>query len=512
MYPDAVDPLAASSATSIGRYRVLGRLGEGGMGEVLRARDDKLGRDVAIKRVKNVFGVMAESFHARFEAEARALAALQHAGVVQIYDLGADADGPYLVMELVDGPSLSALLKERGPLPPAQVRSLGIQLSRALEAAHARGILHRDVKPANVLLAPGGVWKLADFGVARMPDSEMTSAGLFIGTPTYAAPEALTQAHFSAASDVFGLAATLVESATGKKPRPEATLAALIVSASSPLELAEVPAELLAPLRAALAADAERRPSAAQLAELLAGGEPEDWESPPAGTSSVAEGPPGLAAVGPAPATVQLRPGADPGPSARAAAGEPSGIRTVPPAEHTIHVADATQAPATHGAAVPVSMAYGAQPRLAPATHGAAQPVAVPYGAQPGPVPAPEAARPLDVRRWGRVAAAAAAGVLALWLITRCSDSGQPASGVPGGWPASPSASDPSHGVDYFSMPSGLDGRGQKAWADVAYAVNDGALRKAADKLRKFEQRFGVSEESTRLRRWLEQQDLSAED
>lgn len=504
VYPHVVELFAGSSPTSIGRYRVLGLLGAGGMGEVLRARDDKLGRDVAIKRVKNVFGVMAESFHARFEAEARALAALQHAGVVQIYDLGADADGPYLVMELVDGPSLSALLKERGPLPPVQVRSLGIQLARALEAAHARGILHRDIKPANVLLAPGGVWKLADFGVARMPDSEMTSAGLFMGTPTYAAPEALTQAHFSAASDVFGLAATLVESATGRKPRPESTLAALMVSASAPVDLSGVPAELAAPLRAALAAEADRRPSAAQLAELLAGGEPEDWEPPPAGMPPATEGPPGLAAVGPAPATVQLRPGADAGPSARAGSLEASGVRTMPPVEHTIHVADATQAPATHGAAVPVAGPYvAAQPR----------PVQPYVAAHPMPAQPPyHAARPPDVRRWGRVAAAAAAGVLALWLIIRCSGSGQPASGVPGGWPASPSAADPSPGVDYFSMPSGLDGRGQKAWADVAYAVNDGALRKAADKLRKFEQRFGVSEESTRLRRWLAQQDLSAED
>lgn len=451
------------------------------MGEVLRARDDKLGRDVAIKRVKNVFGVMAESFHARFEAEARALAALQHAGVVQIYDLGADADGPYLVMELVDGPSLSALLKERGPLPPAQVRSLGIQLARALEAAHGRGILHRDIKPANVLLAPGGVWKLADFGVARMPDSEMTSAGLFIGTPTYAAPEALTQAHFSAASDVFGLAATLVEAATGKKPRPEATLAVLIVSAGAPLELASVPAELTAPLRAALAADPDRRPSAAQLAELLAGGGAEDWDQEPparAGTRPVEDRPLGLAVVGPAPATVQLRPGVPVTSDVRTAAS------AVVPAESTIHVADASHAPATRGAAMP----------------SAAMP------------PPTGAVRAPDLRRWGRVAAAAAAGVLGLWLIARCDGATPPASGVPSGWPANPAAADPSPGVDYFSMPSGLDGRGQKAWADVAYAVNDGELRKAADKLRKFEQRFGVSEESTRLRRWLAQQDLSSDD
>src|SRR5262245_63647692 len=123
------------------------------MGEVLRARDEKLGRDVAIKRVKNVLGIVAHTFHDRFTAEARALAALAHPGVVQVFDLGVDGDEPYLVMELVDGPSLRAILGERGALPAAEVRALGIQLARALEAAHARGILHRDLKPANVLRA-----------------------------------------------------------------------------------------------------------------------------------------------------------------------------------------------------------------------------------------------------------------------------------------------------------------------------------------------------------------------
>ncbi len=260
----------AAPARLIGRYLVVGALGEGAMGEVVRARDERLGREVAIKKVKNVFGMLASTFHARFEAEARALAALAHPGVVQVFDLGVDGDEPYLVMELVDGPTLRAVITDHGPLAPADVRVLGIQLARALEAAHARGILHRDVKPANVLRAPGGVWKLADFGVAHVPDSDVTVTGQFLGTPAYAAPEALTAGEFSPGSDVYALAATLVEAATGKKPRPDATLAQLIAQSSEPVVLTALSPELAAVLGPALALDPARRPSAAVFAERLA--------------------------------------------------------------------------------------------------------------------------------------------------------------------------------------------------------------------------------------------------
>ncbi len=259
----------------IGRYRVIAVIGAGAMGEVLRARDDKLGRDVAIKRVKNVLGVVAHSFHARFDAEARALAALAHPGVVRVFDLGVDGDDPYLVMELLEGPTLKSVIAERGPLPPTEVCALGIQLARALEAAHACGILHRDIKPGNVLRGPGGVWKLADFGVAHVPDSETTISGQFLGTPAYAAPESLTMGQFSPASDVYGVAATLYEAATGTRPRGDATMAELIIRADQPvIDPSAIPASLgmIGPVLAAgLALDPSLRPSAAGLAELLAG-------------------------------------------------------------------------------------------------------------------------------------------------------------------------------------------------------------------------------------------------
>jgi eukaryotic-like serine/threonine-protein kinase len=259
----------------IGRYRVTGVLGTGAMGEVVRARDEKLGRDVAIKRVKNILGIVAHTFHERFEAEARALAALAHPGVVQVFDLGRQGDEPYLVMELVEGPTLKSVIAERGAMSQQDVCVLGIQLARALEAAHARGILHRDIKPGNVLRSSAGLWKLADFGVAHVPDSEVTISGQFLGTPAYAAPEALTQGIFSPASDVYGLAATLYEAATGGKPRGDATMAELVKTASRPvIDPRAIPASLgvLGPILAAgLAVDPERRPSAGQMAELLAG-------------------------------------------------------------------------------------------------------------------------------------------------------------------------------------------------------------------------------------------------
>jgi serine/threonine protein kinase len=194
--------------------------------------------------------------------------------VVQVFDLGVDGDEPYLVMELIEGPTLKTVLAD-GPLAARDVCALGIQLARALEAAHARGIVHRDVKPANVLRGPGGVWKLADFGVAHVPDSDATVSGQFLGTPAYAAPEALTLGQFGPASDVYGLGATLYEAATGARPRGDATMAELIRIADQPvLDPRALPPALGVlgpPLAAALALDPRARPGAAGFAELLAG-------------------------------------------------------------------------------------------------------------------------------------------------------------------------------------------------------------------------------------------------
>lgn len=297
------EPTAVLPASMIGRYRVIAVVGAGAMGAVVRAHDERLGRDVAIKRVKNLHGIVAAAFHARFEAEARALAALAHPGVVQIFDLGVDQGEPYLVMELLDGPSLKDELAARGPLPAAEVVAIGIQLARALEAAHARGILHRDLKPSNVVRAADGRWKLVDFGVAHVPDSEVTLSGQFLGTPAYAAPEALTLGRFSAASDVYGLAATLHEIATGAKPRGDLTMAELLVAADrAVLAPAQVEAlgELGPILAAGLALAPAARPTAAAFAELLA------QTQTLASSSTSAARAAALATVAPPPSTAPL--------------------------------------------------------------------------------------------------------------------------------------------------------------------------------------------------------------
>jgi Protein kinase domain len=472
--------VTSGETATIGRYRVLGMLGEGGMGEVLRARDERLGRDVAIKRIKNVFGAMAAEFRDRFEAEARALAALTHPGVVQVYDLGIDAEAPYLVMELVDGPTLRTMLKDEGPLAAAAVRSLGIQLARALEAAHARGILHRDIKPANVLHAPGGVWKLADFGVAHMPDSEMTVTGQFMGTPAYAAPEALALGRFSPASDVFGLAATLVEAASGAKPRRDATLAELMARAHEPVTLLGIPDELRAALSAALALDPATRPSAAGLAEMLAGNPPEAVR--PAVPAGVPTSDHTVALGRRAPEhRVAAAVAADPRSVAEPSAlSQRSGHRHWPAAAEpmTIAVPDHTAAPA------PPLPKQGPLP-----DSGSSSGKGIVLGA--------------NVRR-------AAVGMIALvavvFVLARaCTDTDRSGGsvvlpGVPLSIPEQ-RRDDPEH----FGMPADLDRKGAQAWRDVAKAVNEGNLRKARDKMRSFEGRFGESAESARLRDWIEQ-------
>ncbi|MCE9580421.1 MAG: serine/threonine protein kinase, partial [Deltaproteobacteria bacterium] len=255
----------------IGHFLVVSVLGRGATGEVVRARDERLGREVAIKTVRNLFGIDTIQFRGRFEAEARALAALSHPAIVQIYDLGFDGDEPYLVMELVDGPSLKDVLGDDAKLTESETRSLGIQLARALDAAHARGILHRDVKPANVLRAPDGQWKLADFGIARLPDSATTLVGQFLGTPAFAAPETLARGEATSASDVFALAITLAEAATGERVRGNASFDELIESADQPIVLpAGLSPGLARALGAATAQAPRDRPTAAALAELLA--------------------------------------------------------------------------------------------------------------------------------------------------------------------------------------------------------------------------------------------------
>lgn len=268
--PDSVRVVA--EAHSFGRYRVTGTLGAGGMGEVYAAVDEVLGREVAVKTLRGKHsGLAARLLDDRFRQEARAIASLAHPGVVQVFDIDLAAEPPYIVMERVAGPSLKERLAT-SRLDLGELRALGIQIGRALAAAHATGIVHRDVKPANILAAGAGMWKLADFGVAHVPDSAITMTGQFVGSPAYAAPEALLRGQTSAAGDVYGLGATLYEAIAGRWPRADATSGALFAPAPPVRELApELPPELAAVIDRAVAIEPDARPTASELADELAG-------------------------------------------------------------------------------------------------------------------------------------------------------------------------------------------------------------------------------------------------
>ena len=255
-------------AHTFGRYRVTGTLGTGAMGEVHSAVDDVLGREVAIKTLKSASGFTAHMLDDRFRQEARAIAQLSHPGIVQVFDIDLAADPPYLVMERVAGPTLGERMKQ-GLLPASELVPLGIQIARALAAAHAAGIVHRDVKPANILSAGETTWKLADFGVAHVPDSSLTITGQFVGSPAYASPEALVKGVAAPPGDIYGLGATLYEAAAGKWPRG-GSAAALLAPVPPLAELAPaLPRALAAAIDRAVAFEAAERPSAAELAELL---------------------------------------------------------------------------------------------------------------------------------------------------------------------------------------------------------------------------------------------------
>jgi serine/threonine-protein kinase len=207
----------------VGRYDVERLLGEGGMGRVVLARDSILGRRVALKVLRDDLALTPElrtQLTDRMRQEARAAAALSHPGMVTIHDMGQEDEvGLFLVFELIDGSTLRERLHRDGPLPASEVAAIARVLGAALTHAHQSGVIHRDVKPENVMLSPTGA-KLTDFGIARLPDSTLTRATTVLGTPAYSAPEALASGTFSAASDQFSLASTLYEALTGQRPFP----------------------------------------------------------------------------------------------------------------------------------------------------------------------------------------------------------------------------------------------------------------------------------------------------
>jgi eukaryotic-like serine/threonine-protein kinase len=206
-----------------GRYRLTGRIAAGGMGEVWRGEDELLNRPVAVKLLPTG-RAGDEAFLARFRAEARYAASLSHPGIARVYDYGESAEfgGAYLVMELVNGEPLSAILARAGRLSPDATLDIIGQAARALDAAHQADIVHRDIKPGNLLVAAGGTTKITDFGIATAvraaQASHLTETGMVMGTAMYVSPEQATGAPVTASSDIYSLGVVAYECLAGRPP------------------------------------------------------------------------------------------------------------------------------------------------------------------------------------------------------------------------------------------------------------------------------------------------------
>ncbi|WIX93673.1 serine/threonine-protein kinase [Amycolatopsis sp. DG1A-15b] len=205
-----------------GRYRLRSVLGSGSMGTVWSAYDEFLHRQVAVKEMKVPPGIpaaQADELRERTLREARAIAVLSHPNVIILHDVAREDDQPFVVMELLPSRSLAHILRDHGPLTVGQAAAVGIAVASALEAAHAAGITHRDVKPGNVLVASDGRIKLTDFGIARnVSEATMTRTGIMLGSPAYIAPEVASGGAVTPAADLWGLGATLFAAVEGAPP------------------------------------------------------------------------------------------------------------------------------------------------------------------------------------------------------------------------------------------------------------------------------------------------------
>jgi serine/threonine protein kinase len=278
------------------RYALAVPIGQGGMGVVWRARDTVLGREVAIKEVRlppTIPDGERSSMRARVLREARAAARLNHPNAVTLYDVINEQGHAFIVMELISAPTLAHVISGEGPLDPRRVARIGAGVAGALAAAHQAGIVHRDVKPANVMVLKDGA-RLTDFGIATVKgDPKLTSTGLIVGSPAYMAPEQATGKAAGPATDLWGLGATLYYAVEGRAPFDRdgsiATLTAVVNDQPRPTaragELGPVIAELLSK-------DPERRPSAEDLRARLEGiadAAPADGEGRPTDTEPFPE-------------------------------------------------------------------------------------------------------------------------------------------------------------------------------------------------------------------------------
>jgi eukaryotic-like serine/threonine-protein kinase len=276
-----------------GRYRLVALLGQGGAGQVWRAEDLALGRPVAVKVLRRLDGDPMGSAE-RFRSEAQAAARLSHPNVVATYDVGAAGGQVYLVMELVAGRDLAQVLREEGPLPAGLVADIAVQGSQALDAAHAAGIVHRDVKPGNLLLAPDGTLKIADFGIAQAAGPGRSDATVLLGTAAYVAPEQVRGGAAVPASDRYALGCVLYELLAGSPPfvgpKVEDVLRQHVQAAAVPIQAhrPDVWPGLADLVMRLLAKDPAARPaSAAAAVACLDGGAPVAPQLPAGGHTQV---------------------------------------------------------------------------------------------------------------------------------------------------------------------------------------------------------------------------------
>ncbi|RSN08222.1 serine/threonine protein kinase [Streptomyces sp. WAC 05977] len=260
-----------------GRYRIAGRIGTGAMGAVWKAHDEVLGRTVAIKQLLLQPGLEAhdaEDARQRTMREGRIAARLHHPNAISVFDVVTDDNGqPCLIMEYLNSTSLAQVLQEERTLPPTEVARIGAQVAAALTEAHAVGIVHRDIKPGNILLAPNGTVKITDFGISRAKDDvTVTKTGMIAGTPAYLAPEVAIGGDPGPESDVFSLGSTLYAACEGQPPfgLSENTLSLLHAVAAGQI----IPPRQSGPLASVLAVllhpEVRHRPTAEECEELLA--------------------------------------------------------------------------------------------------------------------------------------------------------------------------------------------------------------------------------------------------
>jgi eukaryotic-like serine/threonine-protein kinase len=254
-----------------GRYELIERIASGGMGEVWRGVDQILGRPVAIKLLAAAHA-SDEQFRARFRAEARYAAALSHPGIARVFDYGemSPLGGPYLVMELVNGEPLSAILEREGRLPADVTMDIVGQAARALDVAHRAGIVHRDIKPGNLLITADGTTKITDFGIAKAHEAQavnLTATGIVMGTALYVSPEQATGQTVTGASDIYSLGVVAYECLAGQPPFiADQPLAIAIMHKHDPVPPlpGDVPRPVADLVLAMLAKDPAARPDSAR--------------------------------------------------------------------------------------------------------------------------------------------------------------------------------------------------------------------------------------------------------